>query len=214
MASPRYPVDRTPTIEVRPAYGNYDDFYEVIGVKKPGGGGCWCMAYRASGVPNDERGAYMQRECATEPGPGVLVYVDGEVAGWCSIAPREQYARLSRTRKLVVLDDDLNAWVAVCFVVRGGYRGRGLMKHLLRGAVEHATKHGAEVIEGYPIHTGGERVDLISGYVGTSDLFEREGFEVAAQTTAVSGGRPRVLMRRYVTAGAKQRAAKAAASAE
>ena len=214
MVKPRYPEHHEPSIEVRPAYGHYDDFFEVIGVKKPGGGGCWCMAYRASGVPNDQRGAYMERECETEPGPGVLVYVDGEVAGWCSIAPREQYGRLSRTRKLVVLDDDLDAWVAVCFVVRAGYRGRGLMRHLLRGAVEHAERHGAEVIEGYPIHTGGERVDLISGYVGTSDLFEREGFEIAAETTAVSGGRPRVLMRRYLKHDAKARAASAAAPAE
>ena len=214
MATSRYPEDRTPTIEVRPAYGNYDDFFEVIGVKKPGGGGCWCMAYRASGVPNAERGAYMERECSTEPGPGVLIYVDGEVAGWCSIAPREQYGRLSRTRKLVVLDDELDAWVAVCFVVRVGFRGHGLMKHLLRGAVEHARQHGAEVIEGYPVLTGGERVDVISGYVGTSDLFEREGFEIAAATTAVSGGRPRVLMRRYLDRGAKHQAAKAAAPAE
>lgn len=207
MAKPRYPDDHDPVITVRPALGRYDDFFEVVGVKKPGGGGCWCLAYRASGIPNDERGAYMQRECATEPGPGVLVYVDDEVAGWCSIAPRSQYGRLSRTRKLVVPDDDLDAWVAVCFVVRAGFRGRGLMRHLLRGAVEHAQAHGADAVEGYPILTGGQRVDIISGYVGTSDLFEREGFEVAAETTAVSGGRPRVLMRKYLTADAERRAA-------
>jgi hypothetical protein len=91
------------------------------------------------------------------------------------------------------------------------------MGHLLRGAVEHAKRHGAEVIEGYPVLTGGERVDVISGYVGTSDLFEREGFEIAAETTAVSGGRPRVLMRRYLERRAKHRptkAGEAAASAE
>lgn len=193
-------------IEVRPALGHYDDFFEVIGVKKPGGGGCWCMAYRDSSVPSAERGEFMQRACATEPGPGVLVYVDDEVAGWCSIAPREQYGRLSRTRKLVVLDDDLDAWVAVCFVVRTGFRGHGLMKQLLRGAVDHARSHGADVIEGYPVRTGGDRVDVISGYVGTSDLFEGEGFEIAAETTAVSGGRPRVLMRKYLERGARQRA--------
>ena len=199
-------------IDVRAAYGRYDDFFEVLGVKKPGGGGCWCMAYRASGVPNAERGPYMQRECETKPGPGVLVYVDDEVAGWCSIAPRAQYGRLARTRKLVVLDDELDAWVAVCFVVRTGFRGHGLMQHLLRGAIEHARKHGADVIEGYPVLTGGTRVDVISGYVGTSDLFAREGFEIAAETTAVSGGRPRVLMRRYLKRGAKRRATAAKGS--
>ena len=198
MARLRYPEDHEPVIEVRPALGNFDDFFEVVGVKKPGGGGCWCMAYRASGVPNADRGAYMQRECETEPGPGVLVYVDGEVAGWCSIAPRSQYGRLARTRKLTVLDDGLDAWVAVCFVVRPGFRGHGLMHVLMAGAVEHARAHGAEVVEGYPADTAGDRVDVISGYVGTTDLFEAAGFERAAETTAVSGGRPRVLMRKYL----------------
>jgi GNAT superfamily N-acetyltransferase len=204
MAKPRYPQHHEPRIEVRPAFGDYEGFFEMVGVKKPGGGGCWCMSYRASNVPNDERGPYMQRECATEPGPGILVYVDDDVAGWCSIAPRSQYARLSRTRKLVVLDDDFDAWVAVCFVVRPGFRGHGLMNHLLRGAVEHAQAHGADVIEGYPVLTTGERVDVISGYVGTSDLFERAGFEIAAETTAVSGGRQRVLMRRYLSERAQR----------
>jgi hypothetical protein len=32
-------------------------------------------------------------------------------------------------------------------------------------------------------------------YVGTRSLFERSGFTKAADTTAVSGGFPRVLMR-------------------
>jgi hypothetical protein len=46
------------------------------------------MSYRDSRVPNRERPAYMRSECETEPGPGVLAYVDDVVAGWCSIAPR------------------------------------------------------------------------------------------------------------------------------
>ncbi|WP_421734965.1 GNAT family N-acetyltransferase [Cellulomonas sp.] len=184
------------TVEVLPAVGRYDGFYEVVGVKKPGGSGCWCMAYRDSRVPNEERAQYMRDECAQEPGPGVLAYVDGEAAGWCSVAPRSSYRRLMRSRTIPFVDDR-DAWSIVCFVVRPAFRRRGLMHELLEGAVAHARSCGAEVVEGYPIDVeGGDRVDLISGYVGTRRLFEAAGFTQAAETTAHSGGRSRVIMRR------------------
>ncbi|KQY47006.1 GNAT family N-acetyltransferase [Cellulomonas sp. Root137] len=184
------------TVEVLPALGRYDDFFEVVGVKKPGGAGCWCMAYRDSRVPNEERAQYMRDECAQEPGPGVLAYVDGEAAGWCSVAPRSTYRRLMRSRTIPFVDDR-DAWSIVCFVVRPAFRRRGLMHELLEGAVAHARASGAEVVEGYPIAIdGGDRVDLISGYVGTRRLFEAAGFTQAAETTGHSGGRPRVIMRR------------------
>jgi GNAT superfamily N-acetyltransferase len=194
MASaPRYPTDHEPTIEVRSAFGRYPDFATVVGTSRPDAGGCWCVSYRDSRIPNRERPGFMEAQCGTEPGPGVLVYVDDVVAGWCSIAPRGQYRRLLNSRTIPILDDR-DAWVAVCFVVRGGYRKHGLMHHLLAGAVDHARSHRAEVVEGYPVETGGGRVDVISGYVGTVELFERAGFERAAPTTGHSGGQPRWVM--------------------
>ena len=196
-APPRFPTDHEPTLEVRPAVGRFEDFATVVGTQRPDAGGCWCVAYRDSGVPNRERPEYMRAQCASDPGPGVLVYVDDVVAGWCSIAPRASYRRLLRSRTIPVLDDR-DAWVAVCFVVRAGYRRHGLMHTLLAGAVDHARDHGAEVVEGYPVETGGSRVDVISGYVGTVELFERAGFERAAPTTGRSGGRPRWVMRRVL----------------
>ena len=194
-AKPRFPTDHEPTIDVRPALGRFDDFAAVVGTQRPDAGGCWCMSYRDSRVPNQKRRGYMKDECATEPGPGVLVYVDDTVAGWCSIAPRSSYRRLLNSRTIPILDDR-DAWIAVCFVVRAGYRKHGLMHRLLEGAVQHAKSHGAEVVEGYPVETGGKRVDVISGYVGSVELFEAAGFERAAPTNGRSGGRPRWVMRK------------------
>ena len=191
---PSFPTDHEPTIDVRPASGRFEDFAAVVGTQRPGARGCWCMAYRDSRVPPDERPDHMRAECAGEPGPGVLVYVDDVVAGWCSIAPRAAYRRLLSSRTIPVLDDR-EAWVAVCFVVRAGFRRHGLMHHLLAGAVDHARSHGAEVVEGYPVETGAARVDVISGYVGTVELFERAGFQRVAPTSARSGGQPRWVMR-------------------
>ena len=184
-------------IEVRSAVGRFDDVAEVVGTKRPGARGCWCMSFRDSRVPALERPAYMARECDTEPGPGVILHVDGEVAGWCSVAPRSTYRRLMHSRTIPVLDE-CDPWSVVCFVVRPAYRRRGLMHVLLAGAVEHAAAHGAQVVEGYPIETGGTRVDVISGYVGSVELFEAAGFHRASPTTGHSGHRERWLMRREI----------------
>lgn len=185
-------------IEVRPAVGRFEDFATVVGPRRADVAGCWCMSYRDSRVANEDRPAYMRDECSREPGPGVLAYVDGEVAGWCSVAPRSTYRRLMRSRTIPFVDER-DAWSAVCFVVRAGYRKRGLMHDLLDGAVDHARASGAEVVEGYPVDVGGERVDVISGYVGTVALFERAGFERVAPTAGHSGGRVRWVMRRELT---------------
>ncbi|MGH3625999.1 MAG: GNAT family N-acetyltransferase [Sciscionella sp.] len=173
--------------------GRFDDFAAVVGKQGPDAAGCWCMAYRDSRAR--DRARYMRAECATEPGPGVLVYVDDVVAGWCSIAPRASYRRLLNSRTIPVLTGG-DVWVAVCFVVRVGYRKHGLMHQLLAGAVQHAADNGAEVVEGYPVDVAGGHIDVVAGYVGTVELFERAGFQRAAPTTGHSGGRPRWVMRR------------------
>lgn len=186
-------------VEIRSAVGRFDGFFEVVGVKKPGGNGCWCMSYRDSRLSSTERPLYMADECSREPGPGVLAYIDDEAAGWCSIAPRSSYRRLMNSRTIPFVDgaeEGAMAWAAVCFVVRPAFRRQELMHLLLDGAVEHARAHGASVVEGYPIESGSGRVDLISGYVGTTRLFERAGFTRAAETTAHSGGRTRWVMRK------------------
>jgi GNAT superfamily N-acetyltransferase len=198
--APRYPTGREPAIDVRPASGRFEDFAVVVGPRRPGARGCWCMTYRDSRVPVERRPDHMREQCAAEPGPGVLVYVEGVAAGWCSIAPRASYRRLLNSRTIPAVDDRA-AWAAVCFVVRAGYRRHGLMHHLLAGAVDHAAAHGAEVVEGYPVDPGGGRVDVISGYVGTVGLFARAGFRRAAPTTGHSGGLPRWVMRRDLTGG-------------
>ena len=183
-------------VEVVAAAGHWDGFYDVIGVKKPGGRGCWCMSYRDSRVPADQRGAYMKNECEHEPGPGVLAYANGQPAGWCSVAPRSTYRRLLNSRTIPFVDDE-DAWSIVCFVVKPAYRKQGLMHTLLDGAVRHAAEHGAAVAEGYPIDISEEgRTDMRSGYVGSTELFEKAGFERVVLTSSRIGGRDRWVMRK------------------
>jgi GNAT superfamily N-acetyltransferase len=190
---PVYP--RLVGIEVLPATGRWDDFASFMVPRKPGGSGCVCMAYRNSSLDAPGRIAHMRDLCASEPGPGVLAYVDGEVAGWCSVAPKSTYRALVRSRTIPHVQDQ-DAWSVVCFVVRPRFRRRGLMHQLLDGAVEHAVAMGAAVLEGYPVDPGGGQVDQISGYAGTIQLFEAHKFTRVTQTTSRRGGKPRWLVRR------------------
>jgi GNAT superfamily N-acetyltransferase len=194
--SRRYPGDMG--IEVLPAAGRWDHFASLMVPGKPGGGGCVCMAYRNSSLTMPGRIAHMRGLCDHEPGPGVLAFVDGQVAGWCSIAPKATYRALVNSRTIPHVDD-AGAWSAVCFVVRPGFRRRGLMHDLLDGAVEHARAGGAVLIEGYPVEPEGDRVDQTGAYVGTVRLFEAHGFERVLKTTGRSGGKPRWLVRRELT---------------
>jgi hypothetical protein len=43
-----------------------------------------------------------------------------------------------------------------------------------------------------------DRVDVVSGYVGTTRLFEEHGFVRASPTTGRSGGRPRWVLRKQL----------------
>ena len=194
-----------------PATGErFEDVRAVLGPKDLDTPSCWCLSVRigsgderlAGLDPKQDRAAFARarigivRELLAEPvAPGVLAYDDGEVAGWCSVSPRTSYHRLVRSRVIPKLDDE-PVWSIVCFVVRAGFRRRGMAGHLLDGAVEFARGHGAAVVEAYPADTGGDRIDVASAYVGTRSLFERHGFEVASTTSSVTGGHPRVLVRR------------------
>ena len=182
-------------IEVRPATGRWDDFASFMVPRRPGGGGCVCMVYRNSSLDMPYRIAHMRALCQSAPGPGVLAYVDGEVAGWCSVAPKSTYRALVNSRTIPHVQDE-GAWSVICFVVRPGFRRRGLMHQLLEGAVGHAHAMGAAVLEGYPVDPGPERIDQTSGYVGTVPLFEAHGFSRVCPTVGRRGGQPRWLVRR------------------
>jgi GNAT superfamily N-acetyltransferase len=153
------------------------------------------MTYRNSSLDAPGRTAHMRDLCASEPGPGVLAYVDGEVAGWCSVAPKSTYRALVNSRTIPHVQDQ-DAWSVVCFVVRPRFRRRGLMHQLLDGAVGHAVAMGATALEGYPVDPDGGQVDQISGYVGTVQLFEAHNFKRVTQTTGRRGGKRRWLVRR------------------
>jgi GNAT superfamily N-acetyltransferase len=174
----------------------------MVGPKNRDSNVCWCLSHRLDAKTNRSlvgpaRAEYVRQLCERDVSPGVLAYEDGEVVGWAALAPRAElpFARSAKIPRV----DDLPVWSAWCIRVRPGHRGTGIAHVLLDGAVDYARAQGAPVIEGYPVDNRGEKVDLTMAYVGTRSLFERSGFVKAADTTAVSGGFPRVLMRLDLT---------------
>jgi GNAT superfamily N-acetyltransferase len=125
------------------------------------------------------------------PAPGVLAYVDGEVAAWCSVAPREDLAALERSRTYARIDDR-PVWSVVCFYAAKPFRGRGLMATVLRAASEWARDQGAQIVEGYPTEPG-KRVPQAELYMGTVGAFRAAGFREVART---ANGKP-IMRRRF-----------------
>lgn len=188
------------TIEIKPATrARFDDVATMLGPKNPTSNVCWCLSHRIDSQTNRElvgpaRGEYVRKLTGRRVAPGVLAYEDGEVVGWTAVAPRSELP-FERSR-LIPHVDDLPVWSIWCIRVRPGHRGKGISHALLRGAVEYAAAKGAPAVEGYPVDNKGEKVDLTMAFVGTRAVFEEAGFTKAADTDAIAGGFPRVLMRR------------------
>lgn len=151
--------------------------------------GCWCMFWRMPFKEfNHIHGAgtrvLMQALTARDLSPGLLACVDGEVTGWCSVGPREDYAGLERS-KMFKRVDDTPVWSIVCFYVARKHRRTGMMAQLLRGAVDYAVAHGAQVVEAYPLDMQcellkGKKLTRYQGFMGIASVFRQAGFEQVA----------------------------------
>ena len=149
--------------------------------------GCWCMYWRMARREYDaQRGAGTKRamrRLVTKGRPtGVLAFEGSRAVGWCAIAPREDYPVLARSRILSPVDDQ-PVWSVVCFFVEKSSRRKGITAALLRAAAEHARKHGARIVEGYPVDPmGKQKVDTFV-YTGLAPAFRKAGFvEIARRS--------------------------------
>jgi GNAT superfamily N-acetyltransferase len=112
--------------------------------------------------------------------PGLLAYVEGKPAGWCSVGPRENYPGLENSHSLKRIDEQ-PVWSIVCFFVDKAYRKQGLMSELVRAAVAYAKTNGAKIVEAYPLDMQspmltGKKLSGCSGYMGIAKVFLKNGF--------------------------------------
>ena len=183
-------------IDIRPAQDRFDDVATILRPRQNVERACWCLTYRLS--PTDLAGRSrpdaMRDLCSRDPGPGLLAYLDDEPVGWCGVGPRAEFSRLTSSRTIQRIDD-VPVWSAVCFVVRPGFRGKGVAAALLEGAIDFARSNGAPALEGYPVASETGKVSGPFAFPGSTNLFERAGFTRVAPTLSKSGGSTRWLMR-------------------
>jgi GNAT superfamily N-acetyltransferase len=155
---------------------------------------CWCGVYRfakAHEMERDEKRAAMGKLVRGGTPIGVLAYAGrgGPPVGWCSIAPRESYLKLARSRTMPrKTPAETPTWTVLCFFVTRPARGAHVTHALLAGAVDYARAQGARVIEGYPWDTAG----ISSTHRGHSSVFAAAGFRrEGSRWVLESGGRKR-----------------------
>jgi GNAT superfamily N-acetyltransferase len=141
---------------------------------------------------SQRRRAALQRRVRDGVPVGILAYLKGEPVGWCSVAPRETFRPLGGPEA----DGDA-VWSVVCFFVPRRLRRRGLMRRLLAAAIETARRHGATVVEAYPVDPDSPSYRFM-GYV---PLFRSSGFAHVGRAGSrrhvmrldlgnITGGRP------------------------
>lgn len=138
------------------------------------------------------RQAMIQLVTSATGSPGILAYADGQAVGWCAIAPREEYIRLNNSRILRPVDDQ-PVWSLTCFFIHKNWRGKGLSVALIKEAIAFAGRHGAKIVEGYPVEPRKDRMPEVFAFTGLAKAFTRAGFEEVARH---SEGRP--IMRYHI----------------
>jgi GNAT superfamily N-acetyltransferase len=112
--------------------------------------------------------------------PGLLAYAEGKPVGWCAVEPREAFVKLESSRLLARVDEQ-PVWSVVCFFIAREFRNRKVSVGLLKAAVEHAQKHGARIVEGYPVEPKRGKMPDVFAWTGIAAAFRKAGFKEVAR---------------------------------
>ena len=176
----------------------WDDLAAIFGATDYPGR-CQCQRFKVPGwfwrdSTQEERTAMLRTQSACgDPGAtatsGLAAYLGDEPVGWVAVEPRTAYPKLRTSRvpwsgRDEDKDDD-GIWAVTCFVIRKGYRGRGLTYPLARATIEFARARGARALEAYPMITQpGKEITGGEFHVGARQVFEDAGFEEVSRPTA------------------------------
>jgi ribosomal protein S18 acetylase RimI-like enzyme len=167
----------------------WSDFTKLF--EKHGGvwGGCWCMFFHVGGsrveygdwVKRTARQNKREKRMLVNEGKshGVLVYRNGKPIGWCQFGPRDELPRVDGIRNYRPTTKK-DFWRITCFFVDRDHRHRGVVKDVLRSALEAMRAHGVKLVEAYPVDTS-KKYHRSSLYQGSLRLFEGFGFKKVAQ---------------------------------
>jgi GNAT superfamily N-acetyltransferase len=174
----------------------WSDFEALFG-ERGACGGCWCMWWRIKRSEFEKEkgeGNKNAMKALVRAGsiPGILAYDGITPVAWCSVAPREEFPVLARSRILAPVDSQ-HVWSVVCFFVAKNYRNKGLTVKLLKASIAYVRENGGKIIEGYPIEPKKKPWPAVFSSPGLFSAFKRAGFEEAIRRSET-----RPIMRYYI----------------
>jgi len=176
----------------------WQDFRTLFGTRGACGG-CWCMYWRLSHSVYQEQKGDKNRNAMSEiihngTVPGIIGYIDEKPVGWCSVAPRDDFPRLERSRILKKIDDN-SVWSIVCLFVDKSFRNRGISVEMLKAAVAYVKDKDGKIVEGYPVEpkTGKDTIPPVFAYTGIASAFIKAGFREVERRSET-----RPIMRYYI----------------
>jgi GNAT superfamily N-acetyltransferase len=160
-------------------------------------GGCWCMFWRLTRKEFERHkgeGNRKAMKAIVEAGkiPGILAFAQDRAVAWCSVAPREHFTALARSRILKPLDN-LPVWSISCFFVEKNYRHKGLSTQMIKAAVDYVKKNGGSVVEAYPVESKKDKMPDAFAWTGLASAFIKAGFKECARRSET-----RPIMRFYI----------------
>ena len=174
----------------------WTDFETLFG-ERGACGGCWCMFWRLTRKEfESQKGEGNRKAMKTiiQAGkiPGILGFSQDRPVAWCSVAPRDQFSALVRSRILKPVDN-LPVLSISCFFVEKKYRRKGLSIQMIKAAVDYVKKNGGSVVEAYPVEPKKDKMADAFAWTGLASAFIKAGFKECARRSAT-----RPIMRFYI----------------
>jgi hypothetical protein len=95
--------------------------------------------------------------------------------GWCSVALRERFPVLERSRVLKRIDDK-PVWSVVCLFVGKSFQRKGVTVELLKAAVKYVEERAGTFVEGYSVEPGEGQMPDAFAWTGLASSYRKAGF--------------------------------------
>ena len=159
----------------------WDDFAALVEANNGVWGGCWCMGFHPEGFGSEataQRNRDAKRE-HVERGTvhQILVYDGDACVGWCQFGSPAELPNIKNPAAYEKELVELPRWRIGCLFTSSKYRGQGVARAAVAGALTAIRDAGGGVVEAYPEQTV-DRKPQRGAYLhtGPEELFEELGF--------------------------------------
>jgi len=174
----------------------WSDFEALFG-ERGACGGCWCMLWRLKRSEFERQKGKKNKQAMksiVNSGqiPGIIAFSQGQPIAWCSVAPRDRFPALDRSRILKKIDD-APVWSITCFFIEKNHREKGVSLQMIKAAIDYVKKQGAKILEAYPVEPKKDRAPAVFVWTGLASAFKKAGFCECARRSET-----RPMMRYYI----------------